>query len=165
MSAWQACRHAPRRDLVLMVSLQDKSAEDTARADQLLFGAEAEARGVARAGVSRGARARERRIEELARGVGARVVWVEEINSPHEQMVGREDLRAAYSKLHVRKSRLLQRACGACNPRGSACIRARPPLPANARAPSAAGSERTCKSGVCTRERGCRGGGRARGGV
>ena len=156
-----------------MVSLQDKSAEDRARADQLLFGAEA--RGVvARAGGSRGARARERRIEELARGVGARVVWVEEINSPHEQMVGREDLRAAYSKLHVRKSRLLQIACAKelptpkCMWRLQAaglclCIRARPPLPANARAPSAAGSERTCKSGVCTRERGCRRGGRARG--
>ena len=107
-----------------MVSLQDKSAEDRARADQLLFGAEA--RGVvARAGGSRGARARERRIEELARGVGARVVWVEEINSPHEQMVGREDLRAAYSKLHVRKSRLLQSACGACKPRASASASAR----------------------------------------
>ena len=135
-----------------MVSLQDKSAEDTARADQLLFGAEAEARGVARAGVSRGARARERRIEELARGVGARVVWVEEINSPHEQMVGREDLRAAYSKLHVRKSRLFQRACGACNPRGSACIRARPPLPANMRAHPAQRDQSARANRACARE-------------
>ena len=145
-----------------MVSLQDKSAEDTARADQLLFGAEA--RGVvARAGGSRGARARERRIEELARGVGARVVWVEEINSPHEQMVGREDLRAAYSKLHVRKSRLLQIACAKEPPTPKCmwrlqaaglclCIRARPPLPANMRAHPAQRDQSARANRACARE-------------
>ena len=123
-SLGRACAARPQRDFVLLVALaQDDEGER--REDALLFsgarrppegqvGGSLQQSGATGHGPdvqtlgreqeqdreTRRAR-RVQKLEALAMSVGARVKFVEAILSPHEQMVGREDLRAAYSKMHV----------------------------------------------------------------
>ena len=123
----ETCAAGPTRDLVLLVALaQDDAGERREDAHLHWLPHPAENRAAASSempvrsgrggggehqrlpGVGDAERDRDerraqrvRRIQGLAASVGARVKFVEEILSPHEQMVGREDLRAAYSKLHV----------------------------------------------------------------